>query len=120
MPNLRGRKDHEREQERSGSDYEAESNEEFDFRSSEEAKGRSAEEVHGGNNQREDPKGLKIEHELETTNSDKSRDGLETNDSVRMFDSEMPNQLKANWKEGQHKRGQHHDNKGAGKRCRSR
>ena len=36
VPNLRGRKDHEKDQERSGSDREAESDEEFDFGSAEE------------------------------------------------------------------------------------
>ena len=45
MPNLRGRKDQEREQERSGSDCEAESDGEFNFGSTEEAEGRSAEET---------------------------------------------------------------------------
>ena len=39
VPNLRGRKDHEREQERSGSGREAESDEEFDFGSAKEAEG---------------------------------------------------------------------------------
>ena len=59
VPNLRGRKDHEREQERSGSDREAEYDEEFDFGSAEKPKGGSVEEaesVHGGSNRREEPK----------------------------------------------------------------
>ena len=56
----------------------------------------------------------KIEDELETTNSDKSGDESET------ADSETPNQLKAKRKEGQQKRPQHHDSKGAGKGRRSR
>ena len=60
-------------------------------------------------------KGLKIEDELETANPNKSRDELETTGSVRMLDSEMLNQLKAKQKEGQQKRRQHRDNKGAGK-----
>ena len=45
-------------------------------------------------------KGLKIKDEFETANSDKSGDELETADSVRMFDSEAPNQLKANQRKG--------------------
>ena len=45
-------------------------------------------------------KGLKIEDELETTNSDKSGDESETTDLVQMFDSETPNQLKDKRKEG--------------------
>ena len=61
-------------------------------------------------------KGLKIEDELETANSSKSEDKLETADSVRMFDSETPNQLKAKRKEGRH----HWDKKGAGKGLTSR
>ena len=40
-------------------------------------------------------KGLKIEDELETSNSDKSGNESETVDSVRFFDSETLNQLKA-------------------------
>ena len=57
-------------------------------------------------------KGLKIEDELETANSDKSRgNGSETADSVRMFDSETPNQLDAKQKKGQRKRRQQRDNK---------
>ena len=58
MPDLRGRKDHEREQERSGSDCEAEPDEEFDFGSVEEAEGGSAEEAergHGGSIRRKTP-----------------------------------------------------------------
>ena len=46
-------------------------------------------------------KGLKIEDELETSNSDKSGDELETTNSVRMFDLETMNQLKAKRKKGQ-------------------
>ena len=40
-------------------------------------------------------KGLKIEDELETTNSDKSRNELEIADLVEQFDSEKPNHVKA-------------------------
>ena len=40
-------------------------------------------------------KGLKIEDELETTNSDKSGNESEAVDSVEQFDSEEPNHLKA-------------------------
>ena len=59
MPNLTGRKDHEREKERNGSDCETELVEEFDFGSVEEAEGGSAEEaesVHGRSNRREESK----------------------------------------------------------------
>mgnify|MGYP006889233327 CR=1 FL=1 len=94
MPNLRGRKDHKREQERSGSDHEAGLDEEFDFGSAEEAKSGSAEEVHGGSNRTEESKGMKIEDESETAGS------------VQMFDSETPNELT---------RRQHRENKGLGK-----
>ena len=117
MPNLRGRKDrkdHEREQERSGSDRDAESDDEFDFGSTEEA---------AGNKRRKELKlaeyrgdeANKIEDELETANSDKSGDELETTDSVRMFDLETMNQLKAKRKKGQQKKRQHRDNKGSRK-----
>ena len=60
-------------------------------------------------------KGLKTKDELETTNLDESENRSEEADSVQMFDLETPNQLKAKWKKGQHKRRQHCDNKGAGK-----
>ena len=39
VPNMRGRKDHEREQERSGSDHETQLDEQFDFGSAKEAEG---------------------------------------------------------------------------------
>ena len=112
-------KDHKREHEKSGSDCDAESAVEFDFGSVEEAEGGSAKEFksgHGGNNRREEPKsadqggdeskkgknaktkicsdvmkGHKIEDELETANSDKSRGEAETADSIRMFDLETLN-----------------------------
>ena len=138
MPNLRGRK--EQEKERSGSDPEAESDEEFDFGSTEEA-----EDEHGGNNQRNESepaeqggdeakkgkkaknktwsdvvKGLKIEDKLETTNSYKSGNESETAGSVRMFDSETPNHLEAKQKKWQRKRRQHRGNKGAQKGCTSK
>ena len=45
-------------------------------------------------------KGLKIEDELETTNSDKSGNESEAVDSVEQFDSEEPNHLKANRMKG--------------------
>ena len=63
-------------------------------------------------------KGLKIEDELETTNSDRNENESEIADSVRMFDLETPNQLEAERKEGQRKRRKHCDNKGVGK-CRT-
>ena len=40
-------------------------------------------------------KGLKIENELETTNSDKSGNGSGTTDLVEQFDSDELNHLKA-------------------------
>ena len=132
MLNLRGRKDHEREQERSGRDREDEPEEEFDFRSTKEAEGGSAKKSksgHEGNSQRKEPKsdehgadearkrekaktktwsdvvkGLNSEDELEIANSDKSRNGSETADSVRMFDSETANQLKTMRRKGWQKR----------------
>ena len=60
-------------------------------------------------------KGEKTKDELETTSSDESEKRSEEVDSVQMFDSEMPNQLKAKRKKGQQKRHQHRDNKEAGK-----
>ena len=42
-------------------------------------------------------KGLKMEDELETSNSDKSGNGSKTTDSVEHFDSDKPNHLKAKW-----------------------
>ena len=52
---------------------------------------------------------------METANSDKSGDELETTDSVRMFDLETMNQLKARRKKGKQKKRQHRDNKGSRK-----
>ena len=60
-------------------------------------------------------KGLKIEEGLEIVNSEKSGNESETADSVRIFDSEMLNQLEAKRKKGQRKRHQHRDIKGAWK-----
>ena len=60
-------------------------------------------------------KGLWIEDELKTTNSNESGNKSETTDSVRMFDSETPNQLKAMQRKGQYKRHQYHNSKGAKK-----
>ena len=122
VSNLRGRKDrkdHEREHERSESDRNSESDDEFDFGSAEEVEGSSrrkepksaehwGDEANKGEN-------AKIEEELETANSDKSEDESNTANSVRMFDSETPNQLKAKRKKGQQKRHQHRDSKEAGK-----
>ena len=48
MANLRGRKDHLREQERSGSDRKAESDKEFDFDSTEEVEGKSRSQPNKG------------------------------------------------------------------------
>ena len=54
---------------------------------------------------------LKKEDELETINSDKSRNRSETADPVEQFDSEEPNYLKAKRTKGQRKRRQYHENK---------
>ena len=40
-------------------------------------------------------KGLEMDEELETTDSDKSGNGSEISDSVEKFDSDEPNHLKA-------------------------
>ena len=125
-PNLKGRQQ-ERERERSGSDRDAETAEEFDFRPAEEA-----EEENRGRNRKEEPKtaeqrgnttkkgvkaktktwcdvvkGLKIEDELETTNSDVSGIGSEVTDSIEMFDSDITNRLRAKRRKGHQKRRQH-------------
>ena len=112
MPNLRGRRvlrDRTRDQERSGRDRDTESDAEFDFRSAEEAEGGSAKEsesrhkgssgrketkptMHGGD---DSIKGEKTEDELETTNSDESEIRPEVAESVRMFDSDTPDQPRA-------------------------
>ena len=124
MPNLRGREvsqDHGREQERSRSQYDAESDDEFDFGLAEGDEGGSAEEFVrgcGGNNRKKEPKS--IEHggdEANRSEKAKTEDESETVDSVWMFDSETPNQLKAKRKKAQQKRRQHCDSKGAGKGC---
>ena len=48
-------------------------------------------------------KGLKIEDELETANSNKSWNKSKAHDSEEVFDSEEPNQLKAKWTRRQRK-----------------
>ena len=139
MPNLRGRKNHEREQERGGSDREAESDEEFNFGLVEEAEGGNT-----GHNRMKEPesaeqggdeankgekaktktwsnvvKGLKPEDELEISNLDKSGNESETSDSVRMFDSEMPSETEGQAEERAANMHQHRDNKGVEKGRRS-
>ena len=52
-------------------------------------------------------KGLKIEDELETTNSDVSGIGSEVTDSIEMFDSDITNRLRAKRRKGHQKRRQH-------------
>ena len=88
---------------------------EFDFGSAEEAEGGSAEEFkngHKGSNQKKEPKpaghggdeaikGEKSEDELETANSDESENRSEDVESVRMFDSDTLNQLRAKRKRRQ-------------------
>ena len=60
-------------------------------------------------------KAVKTKDELEIANSNESGNRSEAANSVRMFDSGTPNQLKAKRKKGQQKRHQHRDNKGAEK-----
>ena len=48
-------------------------------------------------------KGLKKEEELETSNSDKSRNKSETFDSVKLYDSDKPNHMTAKRTRGQPK-----------------
>ena len=108
VPNLRWRRvsrDRAREQERSGT----ESDNEFDFGSAEEAEGGSTEESesgHKGSSRRKETKptkhggddaikGEKTEDELETASSDESEDRSEVAKSVRMFDSDTPDQPRA-------------------------
>ena len=99
-----------------------------------------AEENYGGSNQRSKPepteqgggeskrrrkartqtwsnvvKGLNKEDKLETADSDKSGNGSETANSVKQFDSEEPNNLKAKRTKGKRKRCQHCHNKVVGK-----
>ena len=130
--NLRGSKDHGRDPGRNVSDHENESDEQFDFGSTEEAEAESVEKSESGHesiNRRKEPKsvehggdeankgekaknktwfdvikGLKTEDIFETTNSDESENGLETEDSVHIFDLETPNQLKSMVRKGQQKR----------------
>ena len=59
-------------------------------------------------------KGLKIEDELRTVNSDQNGNESETADSVEQFNSDEPNRLKDTRTKGQGKRYQHRDNKVAG------
>ena len=58
---------------------------------------------------------LKTKDKLEIANSNESKHRSEVTDSVRMVDSEMPNQLKVKRKKGQHKMRQLCDSKGVGK-----
>ena len=64
---------------------------------------------------RKSRKGKKTEDELETANSDVSENRSEEAESVRMFDSDTRNQLRAKRKRRQRKTRQHRDNKGAEK-----
>ena len=59
-------------------------------------------------------KGLKIEDELRTVNSDQNGNESETADSVEQFNSDEPNRLKDTRTKGQWKRHQHRDSKVAG------
>ena len=60
-------------------------------------------------------KGLKIEDELRTVNSDKNGNESEIANSVEQFNSEQPNHLKDTQTKGEGKRHQHCDNKVGGK-----
>ena len=116
--------DHGRKLERRGSHRDTKSDDEFDFGSAEEAEGRSAEESASGregSNRKKEPKpakhggdeaikGEKTKDELETANSDEREKRSEEADSVRVFGSETPNQLKAKRKKGQQKRRKYRDN----------
>ena len=121
MPNLRGREvpqDHGREQERSERDRDAESDDEFDFGLGEEAKGGTVEESESGrkgSTREKEPapskhevdeaiKGEKTKDDFETANSDERENRSEEADSIRMFSSKTPNQLKAMWRKGQRKK----------------
>ena len=121
-------KDHGREQERSGRDRDAESDDESDFGSADEAEGGSAEESENeceGRRQKKEPKptknggdeaikGEKTEDKLETANSDESENRSDVAESVRMFYLDIVNQPRAKRKRlTQTKRRQHRDNKGA-------
>ena len=60
-------------------------------------------------------KGLQIDDELETINSDVSGNESVVTDSIEMFDSDMPNRLRAKRRKEQRKRRQHCHNKGGEK-----
>ena len=122
MPNLRGstdRKHHGREQERSGRDRNAESDDKFDFRSAEEGSAEEFGSKREGSSRKKEPKpashggdeankgekaktetwfdvdkGLKTKNEMETTSSDESGNRSEAINLVRMFDSGTLNQLR--------------------------
>ena len=112
-----------KERERGGKDRDAESDDEFDLGSAEEAEGGSAEESESGREgssrkKETNPakhgvdkaiKGKKTEDKLETTNSVESENRSEEANSVLMFDSETPNQLKAMRRKSQRMKSQHRD-----------
>ena len=84
VPNLRGRKfsqEHKREQERSGRDRDAESDDEFDIRSTGGAEGRSAEESESGR----EGSSQKKEPETAKHGGDKANMGLKTKDEVEKW-----------------------------------
>ena len=121
--------DHGRERERSGIHHDTELEVGFNFGSAEEAEGGSAEEFGSrreGSSRQKEPKpakhrgdesnkgekakteiwsdvvkGMKTKYELETANSDESRNRSEAADSVCMLGSKMSNQLKAKRKKRQ-------------------
>ena len=130
--NLRGRtvpNDQAREQERSGRDRATKSDDEFDFGSAEEAERGPAEKSGSGqkgSSRRREPKptmhrggdaieGKKTEDELETANSDESKDQSEVAESVQMFDSDTLNQLRPKWKRRQQEKRQHRNSRRADK-----
>ena len=114
-------------EEPSGRDRDTKSDDEFDFGSAEEAEGGSAEESesgHKGSSRRKEPKptkhggddaikGEKTEDELETANSDENENRSEVAESVRMFDSERPDQPRAKRRRRQEEKRHHRNNKGA-------
>ena len=58
-------------------------------------------------------KGEKTENELEIANLDESKNRSEEAESVRMFDSDTPDQPRAKRRRRQQEKRQHRDNKGA-------
>ena len=131
-PNLRGRKEQEAEctpkelaekctlcgGHHGGRDAESDEEFDFDFRPAEEAEGSKDRNFtekpkiteEGGD---EANKGQKTKDELETTNSVEREIESDMFDSIGMFDSDTPNQLRAKRRKGQRRTRQHHNNERA-------